>query len=61
MRPKSQRPKGQDGVLSSLNVAIGAIDLAKGASSTMPAKGAFGSTSVLLTTIRVSFPLVRVG
>ena len=61
MRGKFRRPKGEDGVLSSLDVAIGAVDLAKEAPSSMPAKGVFGSTSVLLTTIRVSFPPVRVG
>jgi len=55
MKDKPRRPKGQDGALSSLNVAIDALNLTKEASDTTPAKAAFDSTSVLLTTIRVSF------
>jgi hypothetical protein len=55
MTDKLQRPKGQDDALSSLNVAIDALNLAKEASTITPAKAAFGSTSVLLTTIRVGF------
>ena len=61
MTDKSQRPKGQDGALSSLNAAIDALNLAKEASSITPAKAAFGSASVLLTTIRVDFLPVHVG
>ena len=53
MTDKSQRPKGQGGALSPLDVAIDALNLAKEASSITPAKTAFGSASVLLTTIRV--------
>ena len=55
MTDKSQRPMGQDSALSSLNVAIDTLHLAKEASSVMLAKSVFGSTSVLLTTIRVGF------
>ena len=61
MATNSQRPEGQDGILSSLNVAIDALNLAKETSSVIPAKAAFASTSDLLATIRVSFLLVHVG
>ena len=53
MDPKSQRPKGRGGILSSLNVAIEAMNLAKEISSITPAKAVFGSVSVFLTMIRV--------
>ena len=52
---KTQRPKGRDGVLSTLNVAIEVLTLAKEVSSITPAKAAFGSVSALLTMIRVCF------
>jgi len=45
----------RDGVLSTLNVAIEAMNLAKEISSVTPAKAVFGSVSVLLTMIRVRF------
>jgi len=54
MEVRSQRPKGRDGVVSSLNVAIEAMNLAKEVSSITPAKAVFGSVSALLTMIRVS-------
>ena len=57
MDPKSQRRR--DGALSSLNVAIEAVNLAKEISSITPAKGVFGSVSIVLTMIRVSLLLVR--
>ena len=53
MDENSQRPKSRDGVLSSLNVTIEALNLAKEISGITPAKAAFGSVSVLLTMIRV--------
>jgi len=53
MDAKSQRSNGQDGALSSLSVAIEAINLAKEVSSITPAKAVFGSVSALLTMIRV--------
>ena len=53
METKSQRPKGRDAVLSSLDVAISALDLAKELSSITPAKAVFGSVSVLLAMIKV--------
>ena len=55
MTDKSKRPKGRDGVLSLLNVAIDGLNLAKELSSVTPAQAAFGSVTVLLTMIRVSF------
>ena len=55
MATKPQRSKGRDGTLSSLNVAIEALNLAKEAASFTPAKAAFGSVSILLTMIRVCF------
>jgi hypothetical protein len=59
MDANSQRPKGRDGVLSSLNMAIDVINLAKDIVDIAPAKGAFGSVSALLTMIRVCFFLFR--
>ena len=53
MVAKSQRPKGRDGTLSSLNVAIEVLNLAKEATSATPAKAVFGSVSILLAMIRV--------
>jgi len=53
MQTNSQRPKGRDGAISSLNVAIEGLNLAKELSGVTPAKAVFGSASVLLTMIRV--------
>jgi len=61
MAAKSQRPKGRNDVLSLLNEAIDALNLAKEASSITPARAAFGFASVLLTEIRVGFLPVHVG
>ena len=55
MDTKFQRSKGRDGVLSSLNMAIEALNLAKEISSITPAKAVFGSVSAVLTMIRVPF------
>ena len=54
MTDKSQQPKGQDGVLSTLNLAIDGLNLAKEVSSVTPAKAAFGTVAILLAMIRVS-------
>jgi len=60
MDAKSQRPKARDGALSSLNVAIEALNLAKEMSGITPVKAAFDSVTVLLTTVRVRFlPILR--
>jgi len=59
MDTKSQRPKGRDGTLSSLNMAIEALNLAKDISGIAPVKAAFGSVSVLLTMVRVCSLLLQ--
>ena len=55
MDTNSQRTKGRDGVLSSLNMAITALNLTKDISGIAPAQAVFGSVCVLLTMIRVHF------
>ena len=55
MTDKSQRPKDPgDGVLSTLDLAIDGLNLAKEVASITPAKAAFGAVAILLTMIRVS-------
>jgi len=55
MKGEYQQPEpGRDGVLSSLNMAIDGLNLAKEVSSITPAKAVFGTVSILLATIRVS-------
>ena len=51
--------KRRDCVLSSLNVAIQAMALAKEVSSITPAKAVFGTVAVLLTMIKVCFSSPR--
>ena len=53
MTDKLQRPKGQDRALSTLNVAIDTLNLAKEVASITPAKAAFGSVAILLAMVRV--------
>ena len=55
MEGKPQRPKGRDRTVSSLNIAIEAMNLAKEISSVTPAKAVFGSVSILLTMVKVRF------
>ena len=55
MSTKSQRPKGREGAVSTLNAAIEAMDLAEKISSITPAKAVFGTVVVLLTLIKVCF------
>jgi len=57
MTDNFQRPKGRENALSALNVAIDGLNLAKELSSITPATAVFGSVSILLTMIRVSFLL----
>jgi len=57
MATTPEQPKGLDGAISSLNVAIEALNLAKELASVTPAKAVFGSVSVLLTVIKVRYPL----
>ena len=53
MPPEPKRKKVQENTLSTLNVLIEGLNLAKEISSITPAKAAFGSVSVLLGMIRV--------
>ena len=53
MATKSQRQGGPGGTLSSLNVAIQGITIAKEDPSTTPAKTVFALVGSLLTVIRV--------
>ena len=55
METKTQQPKEQRGVISALNGFIEVFNLAKEISSNTPAMAVFGSASVLLAIIRVSF------
>ena len=56
MDTTSERPKGQDGVISSLNLTIEVLGLAKEVASIPPAKIVFGAVSILLVMIRVRLP-----
>jgi len=58
MEAKSQRPKGRDKTISTLNAAIDALNLAKEAASITPAKVVFGTVSLILTMIKVSLLFV---
>ena len=53
MAPPSQRPKGRDGVISTLDLVIQGLTLAKDTCGFPPAQAALGAASVLLTMIRV--------
>ena len=53
--------QGQHDTLSSLNMVIGTLNHAKGATSVAPAKAAFTSAGVLLAMIRVGFLSAHVG
>ena len=55
----SQQPKGRDGVLTTLDLFIQALNIAKDACGIPPAQVALGSASVLLTMIRVRSSLFR--
>ena len=54
MTDKSQQPKGRDRVISTLNMSIESLNLAKEAARVTPVKAAFGSVAILLIMIRVS-------
>jgi len=56
MEAESQRPKGREDTISTLNEAIETLNPLK-ISSFPPAKAVFGSVSVLLALIRVCFLL----
>lgn len=55
MASTSKRQKGRDGVLLALDVFIQGLNLAKDTCGIPPAQAAFGSASILLTAICVSF------
>ena len=57
MEADLKRQKHQEGILSSLNMAIEAMNLGKEVSSMTPIKAVFGSAGVLLAMIRVRFLL----
>ena len=61
MADESRRPKGRDDALSSMSMAIGALNRANEATSATQAKAAFTSAAILLTVIRVRFLPVHVG
>ena len=54
----AKRSKGRDAVLSTLDVVIQGLNLAKDACGIPPAQIALGSASVLSTTIRVRILLL---
>ena len=59
MSQKARQQTEQDSALSTLDVSIKYLNIAKDTSSIKPAKDAFGSVNVLLTMIRVRVPLPR--
>ena len=59
MDATSRRPKRRDGILSSLNAAIDAMNIAKDVMDLAPAKAVFASVSVILTMIKVHFLRLR--
>ena len=61
MADNPKPPKRGDGILSSLNMAIDGLNIAKEFSSSTPATPVFGTVAVLLTIIRVTFHLFRDG
>ena len=61
MNTNSQRVKHKDRVLSLLNAAIEEMTVATDVVEMAPARAAFASVSIILTTTRVSFLPVHVG
>ena len=57
MASPSQRPKGRDGVISTLDLVIQGLTLAKDTCGFPPAQAALGAASALLAMIRVRSPL----
>jgi len=58
MDTEVQQQKRRDNILSSMNVAIEALNLVGGISDIIPTKAVFGTASAILTMIRVSLPQV---
>jgi hypothetical protein len=61
MDPEPRRQKRRENVISSLNVAIETLNLAKEISTIPPAKAVFGSVSIILTMIKVDLFLLLLG
>jgi hypothetical protein len=59
MASTPQPPRGRDGALSTLDVLIQGLSIAKDVCGILPAQIALGSAVILLTMIRVRFPLLR--
>ena len=59
MTDNSQRPKGQDRILSALNMAVDGLNVVEGGTVATPVSPVFRSVVVLLTMIRVSSFLSR--
>ena len=57
MSDNSKRPKDKAEVLSTLDMAINGVDLAKKVARIELARAVFGTVALLLVMIRVSFPL----
>ena len=53
MNPDAQAPERRENVISTLNVAIDVLNIAKEALSITPAKAVFGSVGALLVMIKV--------
>ena len=61
MASNPQRPKHRDNVLSSLNLAIDALNIAKDILSGTPAKAVCGPVSVILGMVKVRpLPVVHI-
>ena len=60
MASTSHQPNGRDGVLSTLDLFIQSLTFAKDACGIPPAQIALGSAVILLSMIRVRFPLLPV-
>ena len=61
MSSTTKQQKSQERVLSSLNVAIAAMDVAEKIAAIPPAKAAFSIVKEILTMVKVQFPLLRAG
>jgi hypothetical protein len=59
MAPDAQRQERRENALSSLNVAIDALNLVREVSSITPVKAVFGSAGIIVTMIRVNFFLLH--
>ena len=57
MQSKSQRPKDREGIVSTLNIAIDGLGVARDALSIPGAKAVLGIVTIILTMIKVCFVL----